>query len=81
MVTPRLIAGKEPGDARPLRPVVTRYMQLRNVVARRLVRLVRLAVDKRDFHFLRLVTMHYDHHPFRVIPVTYRIWQPGLKPR
>jgi len=43
---------------------VTRYMQLRNVMARRRVRLVRLTVDKRDLHFLRLVTMHYDHHPF-----------------
>jgi len=39
-------------------------VQLRNVMARRRVRLVRLTVDKRDLHFLRLVTMHYDHHPF-----------------
>ena len=53
-------------------------VQLRNVVARRLVRLVRLAVDKRDLHFLRLATMHYDHH-LSAISVTYRMWQSGLE--
>jgi hypothetical protein len=31
-------------------------------MARCFVRLIRLAVDKRDLHFLRPVTMHYDHH-------------------
>ena len=37
-------------------------VQLRNVMARCLVRLIRLAVDKRDLHFLRPVIKHYDHH-------------------
>jgi len=27
-----------------------------------LVRLIRLAVDKRELHFLRPVIKHYDHH-------------------
>ena len=53
---------KEPGGARPAvagRPPV---IQLRNDMARCRVRLLRLAADKRDLHFLRLVINHYNHH-------------------
>ena len=49
-------------------------------MARCLVGLIRLAVDKRDLHFLWPITKHYDHHLSAVL-VTYRTWQPGLKRR
>jgi hypothetical protein len=58
---PGSAAGKEPGRPSPFRPGAP-GCQLRNMMARCLVRLIRLAVDKHDLHFLRPVTKHYDHH-------------------
>jgi len=61
MVNPQIGRRKEPEAPVPLWPGAP-VIQLRNDVTRCRVRLLRLAVDKRDLHFLRLVTNHYDHH-------------------
>ena len=59
-------------------------LQLRNVMARFLIGLFSLAVDKRDLHFLGPVVEHYDHHlsrgPSDVPNVAARA-EAELKPR
>ena len=66
-----------PVPLRPGAPVV----QLRNVMAHFLVRLFHLAIDKRDLHFLQLVTKHDDHHLSARSQVTCQMWQSRLKQR
>src|SRR5689334_5902945 len=58
---PQIGCRKEPDGARPAAAGRPPVVELRNVVARCLVRLIRLTVYKRDLPFLWPDTMHYEH--------------------